>query len=233
MNEPCHKGAYKWRISQYLRPCDMAHESIHTYECVVVYAQMTHITHKYGWAMSQGHAYIRSEHTHINDAYHNICDMHHLCVYYDAFECVHWFIPPPLTHVLYQFHPFVCRGSFICVTRRTHTCNMTHSSSYSSLTHVFYQYVRETWLIRMRALTLSNVCHDSSLSPIMRVFYHFHTYVPRDSFICMTRRTHMCNMTDSYTCHDSLHSLLTHVFHQYHLHATHSYMFHDSFTRAP
>ena len=133
-------------------------------------------------------------------------------------SCAAW-----LRHLCGMTHSFEWRGSWICVIRLTHMCDMTRDVWYDSLTCV-------TWLIHMCDMTHSYVWHDSpwcSASPnepllshskwmshvmhmcdMTRMTWHpyvwhdshdvAHPYVWHDSFTCVTCLIHMCDMSHSY-----------------------------------
>jgi len=72
----------------------------------------------------------------------HVCDMTHLCVWYDALICVTWCI-------------YVRHIPFTCVTWRIHVCDMTHSCVWDDA------FMRVTWRIDICDMTHSCVWHDA------------------------------------------------------------------------
>ena len=118
---------------------------------------------------------------------HSISLLHpietHLNVWNDSFVRVKWFFHMCDTTLSYVWHDLF---TFMFVTWLFYMCDMTHSYVKHDMTypspkrsHLSF-WSRETlvcvaWLIRTGAMTLSYVWHDS--------------------FICVTWRIHMCNVT--------------------------------------
>ena len=119
--------------------------------------------------------------------------------------------------------------SFVCVTWLIHICDITHScvkwlgrvmtqegrrrervsKPVGECTHVHAQKEKSGRLIHMRDMSHSSVQRDAS-------------------FICVTWRIHMCDMTHSYLWHDAF-ICVTWLIHMCDM--THSYVWHDAFIR--
>ena len=129
----------------------------------------------------------------------DMCDMTHSCVRHDSFMCVTGFI-----HVCDITHQCVWRDSFMCATWLVHASDMTPSCGRHD------SFICVTWLLRMCDMTPSYAWHDSFTWAVSRDSSQetngasalhagrcamTHLRVGHDSFICVTWRIHMCDMT--------------------------------------
>jgi len=143
--------------------------------------------------------------------------MTHPYVWHDSFIRVTWLI-----HMCDATHPYLRHVLFTCVTWLVHMCNMTHSWMWN-VSHSWHVtlliYTSDITHSRMWNVTHANddsFMHTCDIMGWLRLvsslkLYSF-TNVKNDSFICVTclnsfmyvtRLTHMCDMTHWYVWHDS------------------------------
>jgi len=149
-------------------------------------------------------------------------DMTHWYVWYDSFTCMTWPI-----HMRDMTHSYAWHDSFICVTWLIQTCDMTHSyvwhkSFMNAHSYVWHDsFICVPWLIGMRVVLLDclfvpgprliHICdmtHDWLELDLcingdsLHVTWAY-THVWQDSFKCVTWFLHVCDVTHSYEWHDS------------------------------
>ena len=118
----------------------------------------------------------------------HMCDMTHSHVWHDWFTCVTWLI-----HICDMTHSYVWHDAFTWVTWLIHMCDMKHS-------YIWHN----SWLIHVSDMTHSHttVRHNTGLihtyeCVVMSLTWMSHVLcrTRHDSFICVTRPIHMCNIT--------------------------------------
>jgi len=151
-----------------------------------------------------------------------ICDVTHSCVTRLIHMWHDWFICD-ITHARVTWLIHMWHDSFMCATRETwqdracatwliQTWAMTHSHVYVTwLIHISYP--RDITRSRTCDMTHSCMRDDSFICDSFIWLIHMramtHSYVWRDSFLCVTRLNHICDMTHPYayalslihTCH--------------------------------
>jgi len=136
------------------------------YESCHTYVGMSPVTHMLVWVLSHICWYM-------HHVWHDMSHGCYMCWYYSTYLQKH--------------------DLFMCVTRRIHRCDMTHS-------YVWHDpFTCVTWLIHICDMTYWHVWHDSftRVTWITQMCAMTHSYVWHDSFICTTCLIHMCDMTHS------------------------------------
>ena len=129
--------------------------------------------------------------------------------------------PPSIIHTnkpLWSDSENLVNKSFICGTRLTHMCDMTHSHFGHKL------FVCVTWLTHMCVVIRSYVWHDSFMSVT-------HSCVCRKLFHCLKWLHFLrasCDMTHPYVWHDSFTWVMWQI---PTCDTTHFYIWHDTFIR--
>jgi len=152
-------------------------------------------------------------------------------------------------HMCDMTHSYVWHDSITFVTWLIHTWH-THAHEHTVCVRVVHENPRVPTYFYMCDMTHSYVCHDSFfmcglftcvtwLIHIWHALAHAHaqyvymwrelksselfSYVWHDSFICVTRLIHLCDMTRSHMCHDSC---IRHTHTHTHAHTQYVYSWH-------
>jgi len=188
-----------WLIYTCVMTLDKDKDSIHvrhdSFICLTWAICKCDMTHPYVWHDSRW--WRRS---YICGIWHvPMCDMTHSYEWHDSFICVIWLpVRMAILNMWDMSHTYLPRCSFICVTWHNHATNV-RSHKFISVWHE--SFINVTLLIYMRDMTYPNVWHDSRpgwRSCVGKV----HSYVSRDSFICVTWHIHVCDMIHSHVLHD-------------------------------
>jgi len=151
-----------------------------------------------------------------------ICEITHSCARHDSCVCVTYGFgyvtfakelyerdyilekrPINLRRLVIVATPYVTRDTFICVTRHSHVCDMTHPC----VPHD--SFICVTWLIHRCHATHPYVRHDSSISETWLIHMcdmtgaHSHVWHVTWWNMFAAWLIYLCDMTYAYVRHDS------------------------------